>query len=271
MYQVTLAIIKPDAVRLNVVGEILAFIGRPKRARRGRSRHHHLNLLTKLDSAAREGRLQPIAIQMATGGFDFWATFYEEHAGKPFFDELCTFMASGPSVFVVLEGDDAISEWRELMGATNPAEAAEGTLRRLYGTRGPANAVHGSASQADAERELNLVERLLSYGSLRDQHEALGRELDQLRTNVGSTVERMVVICERWETDSRYALWEAARHLQRLLDAGSERAPRALAHPTTQELLRTVLEWSENDNPAAPEIIEALGPWVEAGCPGLER
>jgi len=137
MNEVTLAIIKPDAVQKRAVGRIL-------------------------DLAYQEAGLYPVALQMA--GFDepFWHGFYEEHRDKPFFEDLCSFMASGPCVFAALMGADAVARWRKLVGATDPAKAAPGTLRALYGTSGPANAVHGSASLDDAARELKFVAAFLS-------------------------------------------------------------------------------------------------------------
>lgn len=80
--------------------------------------------------------------------------FYAEHAGRPFFGELCTFMSSGPVVLLVLEGEDMILKNRTIMGATDPAEAAEGTLRRLYAASKGENTVHGSDSPTSAAREI---------------------------------------------------------------------------------------------------------------------
>lgn len=80
--------------------------------------------------------------------------FYAEHKGRPFFDELCTFMSSGPVVLLVLEGEDMIAANRAIMGATDPADAAEGTLRRLYAGSKGENTVHGSDSPTSAAREI---------------------------------------------------------------------------------------------------------------------
>lgn len=80
--------------------------------------------------------------------------FYIEHKERPFFGSLVGFMTSGPVVLMVLEGENAIERNREIMGATNPEEAAEGTLRKLYAKSIEANAVHGSDSEASAEREI---------------------------------------------------------------------------------------------------------------------
>lgn len=82
--------------------------------------------------------------------------FYEEHAARPFYGELCTFMTSGPIVVQVLEGEGAIAKYREVMGATDPAEAAEGTIRKLFARSKGENSSHGSDSPAAAEREIAL-------------------------------------------------------------------------------------------------------------------
>ena len=85
-----------------------------------------------------------------------FAAFYAEHAGKPFYEDLLTFMTSGPIVVQVLEGEDAIARYRALMGKTDPAEADEGTLRKLYAESKSRNSVHGSDSPASAAREIAL-------------------------------------------------------------------------------------------------------------------
>ena len=87
------------------------------------------------------------------------ASLYRENEGKPVYPGLTTFMACGPSIVLCLSGEDAIARVRSLNGATRPEEAAPGTIRRVYGLFGftPANAVHGSANAADAERELALI------------------------------------------------------------------------------------------------------------------
>ncbi|TKB11095.1 nucleoside-diphosphate kinase [Desulforhopalus sp. IMCC35007] len=80
--------------------------------------------------------------------------FYHVHSGKPFFAELTEFMASGPCIVMVLEAEDAIRKWRDLMGATNPAEAAEGTLRKEFGKSLGENATHGSDAPETAAFEI---------------------------------------------------------------------------------------------------------------------
>mgnify|MGYP000905001092 CR=1 FL=1 len=124
----TLSIIKPDAVAKNVIGEIE----------------------TRFEKAG----LKIVAMEMKRLSQEEAEGFYAEHKGRPFFNDLVSFMTSGPVVVQVLEGDDAIMRNRELMGATNPQEAAEGTIRRDFAQSIDANAVHGSDSPASAEREI---------------------------------------------------------------------------------------------------------------------
>ncbi|HVZ60355.1 MAG TPA: nucleoside-diphosphate kinase, partial [Terriglobales bacterium] len=81
--------------------------------------------------------------------------FYAVHAGKPFFESLTQFMSSGPIVVMALEREDAIKQWRDLMGATNPANATEGTVRRKWGANIENNAVHGSDAEDTARFELS--------------------------------------------------------------------------------------------------------------------
>lgn len=82
--------------------------------------------------------------------------FYEVHKARPFYKDLTTFMSSGPAIVLVLEKDNAVKAWRELMGATNPADAANGTLRRLYGASIDNNAVHGSDAAETAAAEIKF-------------------------------------------------------------------------------------------------------------------
>jgi len=82
--------------------------------------------------------------------------FYAVHKDKPFYDSLTEFMSSGPIVVLLLEGEQAIKHWREVMGATNPAEARPGTLRREFGFSIERNAVHGSDSPQTAETEIKF-------------------------------------------------------------------------------------------------------------------
>ena len=124
----TLSIIKPDAVKKNVIGKIIT-----------RFEENGLHLVA--------GKLIHLTDELASG-------FYAEHDGKPFFNDLKNFMTSGPVFIQVLEGDNAIQKNRELMGATNPQEAAEGTIRADFAKSIDANAVHGSDSVDSAKREI---------------------------------------------------------------------------------------------------------------------
>jgi nucleoside-diphosphate kinase len=86
--------------------------------------------------------------------------FYEEHKARPFFGELVTFMTSGPIVLQVLEGENAIAKYRDVMGATDPKEAKDGTIRKLFAVSKGENSTHGSDSPAAAEREIAMNFRL---------------------------------------------------------------------------------------------------------------
>ncbi|MEH6627107.1 MAG: nucleoside-diphosphate kinase [Motiliproteus sp.] len=124
----TLSIIKPDAVAKNVIGKIYS-----------RFESNGLKIV--------EAKMLTLTQELAEG-------FYAEHKGRPFFNDLVAFMTSGPVVVQALEGEGAINKNRELMGATNPQEADEGSIRRDFAESIEANAVHGSDSPASAEREI---------------------------------------------------------------------------------------------------------------------
>lgn len=124
----TLAIIKPDAVATGKIGVIVA----------------HLEREGFVVRAARLARLTTPEAQ----------AFYEVHRGRPFYDELVAFMTSGPCMPMALERDDAVAQYRQVIGATDPAEAAAGTIRRLYAESKGRNAVHGSDSDENAAREI---------------------------------------------------------------------------------------------------------------------
>ena len=126
--QRTLSIIKPDAVAKNVVGEII--------------------------SRFEKNNLKIIAAKLVTLSASDAGGFYVEHKGKPFYDDLIKFMTSGPVFIQVLEGEDAISKNRELMGNTDPSKADPGTIRADFALTIDANAVHGSDSEKSAEREI---------------------------------------------------------------------------------------------------------------------
>jgi nucleoside-diphosphate kinase len=113
-------------------------------------------------TAVRKGYIGPILAKIAEGGFKINAmkytklsldqakAFYAVHSERPFYGELTEFMSSGPIVAAILEKENAVEAWRNFIGATNPAEAAEGTIRKLYGTSLGENAVHGSDSDENA-------------------------------------------------------------------------------------------------------------------------
>lgn len=124
----TFAIIKPDAVAKGYTGEILAMIEKAGFRIAGLKR-------TRLTRPQAEG-------------------FYAVHSARPFFDGLVTFMTEGPVVVMVLEKDNAIADWRALMGATNPANAAEGTIRKRFAENIERNACHGSDAPETAAVEI---------------------------------------------------------------------------------------------------------------------
>ncbi|MGI6408580.1 MAG: nucleoside-diphosphate kinase [Gammaproteobacteria bacterium] len=126
--QRTFSIIKPDAVAKNVIGEIT----------------------TRFEKAG----LRVVASKMVQLSEREAGGFYAEHKERPFYGDLVSFMTSGPVIVQVLEGEDAIAKNRELMGATNPKEAAAGTIRADFAESIDENAVHGSDSEAAAAREI---------------------------------------------------------------------------------------------------------------------
>jgi len=128
--QRTLSIIKPDAVAKNVIGDIIRRF--------------------------EENGLEVIATRMSQLSADQAGRFYEVHAGRPFYKDLCAFMSSGPVLAMVLEGKNAVALNRQLMGATNPKEAAAGTIRADHADSIDANAVHGSDSEENAAIEINF-------------------------------------------------------------------------------------------------------------------
>ena len=128
MAQRTFSIIKPDAVRKGYTGAILAEIEK--------SGFQIVSI-----------KKQSISVKQAQG-------FYAVHAGKPFFDDLCAFMSSGPLFLMVLEKDNAIADLRTLMGATNPANAEPGTIRKQFAGSIQENAIHGSDAEDTAAFEI---------------------------------------------------------------------------------------------------------------------
>lgn len=130
MIERTLSIIKPDAVRKNLIG--------------------------KINSKFEENGLKIVAEKMIVLTPEQARRFYMEHSEKSFFQDLIIFMTSSPIVVQVLEGENAILKNRELMGKTNFAEAAEGTIRKMYATSIQENCVHGSDSLNSVGREINF-------------------------------------------------------------------------------------------------------------------
>ena len=126
--QRTLSIIKPDATRRGITGRIN----------------------THLEGA----ELNIIAQKRVRLSIEQARAFYAEHAERAFYDDLCAYMSSAPVVVQVLEGEDAIARHREVMGATNPANAEDGTIRKEFGIDVQENSVHGSDSLASAAREI---------------------------------------------------------------------------------------------------------------------
>jgi nucleoside-diphosphate kinase len=126
----TFSIIKPDATRRNLTGKINAML--------------------------EAGGLRIIAQKRIKMTKEQAEGFYGEHKGKGFFDSLVTFMSSGPVVVQVLEGENAIAKNREIMGATNPANAAEGTIRKTFAESIDCNSAHGSDSPTSAAREISF-------------------------------------------------------------------------------------------------------------------
>ena len=126
----TLSIIKPDAVERNLTDEIKAlFIKNNLKIKDDKKIH-----ITK----------------------DEAAEFYKVHQSKPFYNDLCAYLSSGPIVVMILEGDNAVLSNRKLMGATNPKEAEENTIRKLYGISIDKNSVHGSDSIENAKKEIKF-------------------------------------------------------------------------------------------------------------------
>jgi nucleoside-diphosphate kinase len=128
MPQRTFSIVKPDAVRKGYTGAILAEI--------------------------EKAGFQIVAIKKQSISLEEAKCFYFVHQGKPFFDGLCAFMSSGPLVLLVLEKEAAIADLRKLMGATNPANAEEGTIRKKFAASIQENAIHGSDAEETAASEI---------------------------------------------------------------------------------------------------------------------
>ena len=130
MLEQTLSIIKPDAVERNLDNKIKVFFEK-----------NNLKIVkSKKVKVSKEEALE----------------FYKVHQTKPFYDQLCNYLSSGPIVVMILEGENAVSRNRELMGATDPLKAEEGTLRKMYGISIDKNSVHGSDSIKNGKVEINF-------------------------------------------------------------------------------------------------------------------
>jgi len=130
MKEQTLSIIKPDAVERNIDGEIKS--------------HFEKNNLKIIKS-------KKVKISKEEA-----AEFYKVHQTKPFYNELCKYLSSGPIIVMILEGENAVSENRKLMGATDPKKAENGTLRKMYGISIDKNSVHGSDSVENGKIEIDF-------------------------------------------------------------------------------------------------------------------
>jgi len=130
MHQQTLSIIKPDAVKRNIIGKIIEIFEKN-------------NLKIK--------NLKKIHLKKSEA-----ARFYKVHRKKKFFRDLCSYMCSNPIVVIVLEGNNAVNKNREVMGATNPKEAKRGTIRNMFGISTEKNSVHGSDSLENAKKEISF-------------------------------------------------------------------------------------------------------------------
>ena len=126
----TLSIIKPDAVERNLIEEIKS-------------------IFIKNDLMIKDNKKIHISKEEA-------AEFYKVHQSKPFYNDLCNYLSSGPIVVMILEGKDAIVKNRKIMGATDPKKADENTIRKLYGISIDKNSVHGSDSTDNAKKEINF-------------------------------------------------------------------------------------------------------------------
>jgi len=130
MTEQTLSIIKPDAVERNLETEIKSFFEK---------------------NSLKIAKSKKVKISKEEA-----SDFYKVHQTKPFYNDLCNYLSSGPIIVMVLEGDNAVLKNRQLMGATNPQQAEEGTLRKMYGLSIDKNSVHGSDSVSNGKIEINF-------------------------------------------------------------------------------------------------------------------
>ena len=136
MIEQTLSIIKPDAVERNLEDKIKNYFGKKN--------------------------LKILKIKKVKISRDEASEFYKIHQTKPFYNDLCNYLSSGPIVVMILEGENAISKNRQLMGSTDPMKAEEGTLRKMYGLSIDKNSVHGSDSFENAKIEINFFFKPIS-------------------------------------------------------------------------------------------------------------
>ena len=129
-FEQTLSIIKPDAVERNLIDEIK-------------------NIFIKNNLKIKESKKIQISKDEA-------AEFYKVHQSKPFYNDLCTYLSSGPIIVMILEGENAVATNRKIMGATNPKDAENNTIRKLYGISIDKNSVHGSDSKENAKIEIEF-------------------------------------------------------------------------------------------------------------------
>ena len=139
MKERTLSIIKPDGVARGLVGEITGILER---------------------AGFRIIAMKMVCLSQAEAG-----RFYTEHKGRPYYQGLLDFMSSGPLVVLVLEGKNVVARYREIMGATDPAKAADGTIRKAFATDGRRNVVHGSDSVESAAVEIGYFFSVLELGA----------------------------------------------------------------------------------------------------------
>ena len=130
MMEQTLSIVKPDAVERNLEDKIKNFF---------------------IENNLRISKIKKVKISKEEA-----SEFYKVHQTKPFYDDLCNYLSSGPIVVMILEGENAVLKNRQLMGATDPLKAEEGTLRKMYGISIDKNSVHGSDSFENAKIEINF-------------------------------------------------------------------------------------------------------------------
>jgi len=133
----TLALVKPDAVERNLIGKIIS----------------------RIESSG----LRLVAARMFRVTKEEAKRFYEVHKGKPFYEDLTDYMSSGSILAMALEGEEAISKWRDLMGATNPADAADDTIRKDFGLNVEKNSTHGSDAPETGATELNFFFNQMDY------------------------------------------------------------------------------------------------------------